>query len=476
MLIFFSEDHEREKMMTNGKLPSSFRDPSGFLCHRDGFIYRQVNNIYKENYDHLIGSGLYKALVEAELLVSHEETDIKYAESNKAYKIIKPELIPFISYPYEWCFSQLKDAAITTLKVQKRALDFGMSLKDCSAYNIQFRRGKPILIDTLSFEKYREGEPWVAYRQFCQHFLAPLALMSYRDIRLNQLLRIYIDGVPLDLANSLLPFRTRFKFLLLSHIHLHARSQKYFADKIVIIDNRKMSLVSFLALIDSLESVIKNLKWQAQGTEWADYYKDINYSSDAFQHKNQIIAEFLDKIKPKVIWDFGGNVGVFSRIASDKGIQTISFDIDPAAVEKNYLTCVRKGETNLLPLVLDLTNPSPGIGWENQERMSWIERGPADTIFALALIHHFAISNNLPLDKIADFFNRICYRSLIIEFVPKSDSQVQRLLLTREDIFPDYTQQVFESKFRKYFKIQNSVKIRDSERILYLMEKRRTSK
>jgi ribosomal protein L11 methylase PrmA len=367
----------------------------------------------------------------------------------------------------------LKDAALTTLEIQKKALDFGMSLKDCSAYNIQFRRGKPILIDTLSFEKHRDGEPWVAYRQFCQHFLAPLVLISYRDIRLNQLLRIYIDGVPLDLASSSLPFRTRLKFSLLSHIHLHARSQKRFADKTVNISSRKMSRLSFLGLIDSLESAIKKLKWQAQDTEWIDYYyKDINYSSGALQYKKQIVAEFLDKIKPKVVWDLGANVGMFSRIASDKGIKTISYDIDPAAVEKNYLECVRKGEVNILPLVLDLTNPSPGIGWENQERMSWLERGPVDTVLALALIHHLAISNNLPLDKIAAFFSRICCGSVIVEFVPKSDSQVQRLLSTREDIFPDYTKRFFENEFKEYFTIQRSIKIRDTKRTLYLMQRR----
>jgi len=197
--------------MPNKVLPSSFRDPSGFLFLRDGFIYRQVNTIYRENYDYLISSNLYKTLVDAELLIPHHEVDIKKARSDEIYKVIKPELILFISYPYEWCFSQLKDAALTTLEIQKKSLDFGISLKDCSAYNIQFRKGKPIFIDTLSFERYHQGKPWVAYRQFCQHFLAPLALMSYKDIRLNQLFRVYIDGPPLDLTSSLLPFRTRFR-------------------------------------------------------------------------------------------------------------------------------------------------------------------------------------------------------------------------------------------------------------------------
>lgn len=457
--------------MTNQRLSASFRDPNGFLFFRDGLIYRQVNTICKENYDHLIDSGLYKTLVDTRLLIPHQEVDNKYAKSDEAYKIIRPELIEFVSYPYEWCFSQLKHAALTTLKIQKIALEFGMSLKDCSAYNIQFRKGRVIFIDTLSFEKYREGEPWVAYKQFCQHFLAPLALMSYKDIRLRRLFRVFIDGVPLDLASKILPFRTRLKFSLLSHIHLHAKSQKHFADKTVKTSARKMNRLAFLGLIDSLESAVKSLNWRPQETEWADYYEDTNYSPAALDHKKQLVAEFLGKINPKTVWDLGANTGLFSRLASDKGVQTISFDIDPAAVEKNYLECIKKAETNIFPLVLDLTNPSPALGWQSEERMSFLKRGPTNTALALALIHHLAIANNLPLSKIADFFRKIC-NSLIIEFVPKSDSQAQRLLATREDIFPDYTQQAFEGEFHRYFEIQDSAGLKDSERTLYLMRKK----
>ena len=459
-----------EELPKDKSIPGSFRDPSGSLFYRNGFLYRQVNTVYKDNYDFLNNSGLYKALLDDELLVSHEEVDIEGAEPDKAYKILKVELIPFISYPHEWCFSQLKDAALTTLKIQKTALNYTMTLKDSSAYNIQFRKCKPIFIDTLSFEKYNEGEPWVAYRQFCQHFLAPLALMSYKDIRLNQLFRIFIDGIPLDLASSLLPMRTHLRFSLLSHIHIHAKSQDYFADKAVKKSGHKMSRLSFLGLIDSLESIVKSMKWEAKGTEWSDYYQDTNYTSNGFEHKKQIVSEYLDKTKPNTVWDLGANVGIFSHIAADRGIQTLSFDIDPAAVEKNYLRCVSKNETTILPLLVDLTNPSPAIGWENEERMSLFQRGPADTVFALALIHHLAISNNLPLNKIAKFFNSFC-RSLIIEFIPKDDSQVKRLLTNREDIFPDYSEKNFEYEFKKYFKILDSERIKDSERTMYLMEK-----
>lgn len=452
-------------------IKGSFRDPSGFLFMRDGTIYRQINVGYREHYNHLMSSGLYDFLRKSELLVPHEEVDIAPPYTDTAYKIIKPLEVPFISYPYEWCFSQLKDAARTTLSIQRHALDYGMSLKDSSAYNIQFVKCKPVLIDTLSFETYTEGRPWVAYRQFCQHFLAPLALMSYRDIRLAQLLRVYIDGVPLDLASSLLPFMTSFKFSLLSHIRLHAKSQEHFADKSVDASGRHVSRLGLLGLVDSLQSSIKGLKWKARGTEWADYYEDTNYSIDSLNHKVEIVAEFLDLAGPEGVWDLGANEGMFSRIAAGKGIPTVSFDIDPAAVEKNYRECVRKGEIHVLPLLLDLNNPSPGMGWENNERMSLIDRGPTDAALALALIHHLAISNNLPLLKIADLLRKVC-RTLVIEFVPKMDSQVQRLLATREDIFDHYTEKHFEEAFGEYFHVVKKVPIKQSQRVMYLMKKK----
>jgi len=452
------------------QVSGSFRDPSGFLFFENGKIYRQVNKYYKENYDLLMSSGLYKKLAENGLLVTHEDVAGNIpAQSEQMYKIVMPAFISFISYPYEWCFGELKDAALTTLELQKIALEHGMSLKDASAYNIQFKNGKPILIDTLSFEKYEEGKPWVAYKQFCQHFLAPLALMRYRDLRMNQLMKSFIDGVPLELASALLPKRTFFKFGLLTHIHLHSKSQKHYSDKAVEIANGKISKFQLLALIDSLESFIKNLNLKKTATEWGDYYDNTNYSDESLNNKKEIIGGFIDKISPKKVWDIGANMGFFSRIASDKNIPTISFDIDPIAVEKNYLAVKERNEKNILPLIMDVTNPSPSIGWENEERHSLVERGKTDLVMALALIHHLAISNNTPLVKIASFFSKLC-QNLIIEFVPKSDSNTQRLLRTREDIFPNYNEVSFEKDFGEFFEIVEKQKVQNSERTLYLMK------
>ncbi len=211
-------------MVQNNILRSSFRDPCGFLFYEGSRLLRQVNACCQKDYDHLMSSGLYNALVEKRLLIPHKEIAGHNGLTASAYKVIEPEKVGVITYAYEWCFSQLKDAAVATLEIQKTALQHGMTLKDASAYNIQFHQGRPVFIDTLSFEIYQEGKPWEAYKQFCQHFLAPLALMSYTDIRLNQLLKLYLDGVPLDLASRLLPFKTRLSFSTLMHLHLHAKT------------------------------------------------------------------------------------------------------------------------------------------------------------------------------------------------------------------------------------------------------------
>jgi hypothetical protein len=452
---------------------SSFRDPSGFLFTRGGVLYRQVNQAYATDYTRLMESGLYEKLVKAGLLVPHTESETQPADDKQSFKVLCPERVPFISYPYEWSFGQLKDAALATLSIQKRALKLGMSLKDASAYNIQFHRGKPMLIDTLSFETYLEGEPWVAYRQFCQHFLAPLALMAYRDVRLSQLLRIFIDGVPLDIASKLLPGRTRWNLGISTHIHLHASAQKRFADVAVTEarGGRKMSKEALLGLIENLRATVRRLEWKPAGTEWADYYAANNYTDFAFEHKKVLVGDWLSKIAPETIWDLGANAGIFSRVAAETGAYVISSDIDPAAVEVNYRQVKESNEQNLLPLVLDLTNPSPSIGWQNRERDSFLQRGPADAVLALALVHQLAISNNVPLEMVAEFFAG-CGEWLIVEFVPKSDSQVQKLLRNREDIFNEYTRTGFESAFGQWYTIQSSSVVRDSERWLYFMKRK----
>jgi len=459
--------------MNNVQHPASFRDPSGFIFSRDGVLYRQINLQYASEYQHLMESGLYERLTKTGRLITSKEVSIPPAQAEASYKVIQPEEIPFISYPYEWSYSQLKDAALVTLAIQKAALKYGMSLKDASAYNIQFVHGKAALIDTLSFDIYKEGQPWVAYRQFCQHFLAPLVLMAKTDIRLGQLLRVYIDGIPLDLASRLLPAHTKLNIGLAVHIHLHAKMQaKHAAEsKKTLRQDKKLSKQSFYALIDSLANTVRKLNWDPEGTEWSNYYEITNYHEVAFQQKEKYVSEWVAEKQPEQVWDLGANNGVFSRLSSEQGIYTLSFDIDPAAVEQNYRQVKQATEKNILPLVLDLTNPSPAIGWNNRERQSFSERAPADMVLALALIHHLAISNNVPLAQLAEFFSGMG-KWLVIEFVPKSDSQVVRMLQSRDDIFDSYSCEAFEQEFTTRFIIHQKVRIDQSHRFLYLMERR----
>lgn len=459
-------------MTSSLRQPASFRDPSGFLFWRDGVLYRQINQSYSREYDALHSSGLYEALRKKGWLVAHEEREVPPLEPTLAYKVIAPTPLPFISYPYEWCFSQLQSAAVLTLKIQKLALKHGLSLKDASAYNIQFVDGRPLLIDTLSFGFYEEGRPWEAYRQFCQHFLAPLALMAHVDVRLSQLLRVHIDGIPLDLASRLLPWRTKLSLGLLSHIHAHAKAQTRYADKEVAQDgnSRKITQQTLLGIIESLQGTVRKLAWEPAGA-WSDYYDKTNYSDTAATQKQTIVSRWVAESQPSMVWDLGGNTGVYSRLASQQGIPTLCFDIDPGAVELNQRQITAAKETNLLPLLLDLTNPSPSLGWAHEERDSLLGRKKADMVMALALIHHLVIGNNVPLARVAHFFSQLAPR-LIIEFVPKSDSQVKKLLASRLDIFDDYTAEGFEAAFLTPFTLLEKQVVADSDRILYLLERR----
>ncbi len=460
--------------MKNSRVISSYKDPSGFIFSQNGLVYRQINKNYRADFDLLINSGLYESLVKSHYLVPHEEISLsKFETSGEAYKIIKPQVIPFISYPNEWCFSMLKDAALLTLSIQKKAISCGMSLKDSSIYNVQFLNGKATLIDTLSFEKYQEGKPWIAYKQFIEHFLGPLALMAYSDIRLNSLFISYTDGVPVGLISHLLPIRAKFNPMLLLHIFAHSASQRKNADKKL---NKKQIQQSFgrsamMGLIDSLEFAVRKFKLSHKETEWGDYYEsNNNYRSTSQAHKEKLVREFVGLAKPKMTWDLGANTGRFSRIAASGNSKVISFDIDHGALEQNYKEVLMNKDKNILPLFSDLTNPTPAIGWANQERLSLLDRGPSDLIMALALVHHLAIGKNIPMDYIAELFANQC-QFCMVEFIPKEDSQVKKLLMNREDIFPEYSKSGFEKTFKKYFKIKKSTDIKGSKRVLYLMEK-----
>ncbi|MDO8549847.1 MAG: SAM-dependent methyltransferase [Ignavibacteria bacterium] len=448
---------------------SSFRDNDGFIFYEHDEIFRAIAYSYKENYEHLIKSGLYDYLIKENLLISHSEDESNDKLNTHIFKIIKPQKVDFISYPYEWCFSQLKDAALTTLRIQKIALKYGMSLKDSSAYNIQFYRGKAVLIDTLSFEIYKENEPWIAYNQFCKNFLAPLALAALCDVRLNLMLKNFIDGIPLDIAKNILRKKALLSLGIFIHIYLHSYFQIKYSDKDkpVSVNKKRMNKNSHLRLIGNLETTIDKLRIKRNKTNWSDYYQLHNQTY--FNEKKEIVKNYIKSVNPKRVLDAGANDGEFSKMASANSDVVIAFDSDHYCIEKCYNHVKKNDIQNLIPLVVDLANPSPSIGWANSERISLIERSNADLVLALAIIHHLCISNNVPLGFAAEFFSKIC-KWLIIEFVPKRDPMVKKLLLHRKDIFENYTVESFENEFLKYFSLIDRKNVSGTDRIIYLMK------
>jgi hypothetical protein len=452
--------------MTRETDGASFKDPSGFVFQQNGAFYRQVNLAYREEYDLFLSSGLYDELSKRKLLVSHEEIT-QTPLPDGAYKILKPEQMPFISYPYEWSFGMVKDAALKTLEIQELALQHGMSLKDASAYNIQYLHGKPILIDSLSFERYPENQPWVAYGQFCRHFLAPLALMSHVDIRLSALLKTYLDGIPVDIAARLLPKKTRFSLGLALHIHAHAGTAGRSESSGIPPKRGSFSHTAMRALIDSLKTTVEKLSWKPADTPWADYYEKTNYSGSAFDAKKSLVRRFLDACDTGTVIDLGANDGTFSRIAAESGRFVISCDIDPAGVEKNYLKVKNGAQKKVLPLLLDVMNPSSSLGWLNGERRSFFERaGGSSTVLALALVHHLSIGGNVPLPQVAKCLGKLG-KELIVEFVPKEDSQVQKMLSLRKDVFPEYCEEGFTAALKKYFVIEERTSVDSSMRVIF---------
>jgi hypothetical protein len=447
--------------------PASFRDNSGGVFIEDGVLLRGIHESYEADFDKLFESGLYQYLNDKKWLIRHDDVATK---SDTYHRVVKPEFIPLISYPSEWSFSMLKDAALLTLNVQKKALEYGMVLKDASVYNVQFYKGKPVFIDLLSFESYRENSPWQAYGQFCRHFLAPLALMKYKDVTLNKLFVSHLDGVPLNLAVSLLPLRANFRIGLYMHLFLHSRvSTKYNSKPIKSGKLKSLSTQSLINLTESLIDTVTGLDWKPEGTEWGDYY-DKSTSEQYITEKKAIIGSWLNSDEFPVILDIGANDGEFSRLASSKADLVYSFDIDPACVDNNYNALKSSKIKNIYPLLIDFANPTPSYGWGNTERDALLRRIRPNLILSLAVIHHLRITSGIPLSKQASLFSLLS-KHLIIEFVPKRDEKVITLLQNREDIFDDYTEQRFEEIFQEYFEILDKKNVSPTERTLYFLKR-----
>ncbi|HLX93423.1 MAG TPA: hypothetical protein VKR32_17185 [Puia sp.] len=449
--------------------PASYKDPSGFVFTSNGKIFRQVNKSYREDYDLLLSSGLYKELSEKKFLVTHQEVSENLTQTNEWYKTLSPEHLPFISYPYEWCFDELKDAALLTLKVMKISMKRGMILKDATPFNVQFLHARPIFIDTLSFEKYEISKPWIAYRQFCECFLFPLLLEHYRQIDTQKLLTVYLEGIPAQTTAKLLPRKSLLNINILLHVFL----QNSVAATAAPTNSRRITDFNpnkLLRLIDSLESTIRHLRFKTTvRTTWNNYYEETILSQEYLNKKEHIFREYIKDLQGSKAIDIGCNDGFFSKILAEYIPNVIAVDFDSQCINRLYTETKSLLNKNILPLCVDLTNPSPSVGFNHAERESFRERAKSATAIALGLIHHLVLSKNIPISGVAKMFADLTTDTLIIEFVPLNDEKAQLLIANKTKYHVPYDSTTFELVFEKYFAIEKRATIPGTERILYRM-------
>lgn len=425
----------------------SFRDRSGYVYSDSDKVLRTIMPCYKETWEQVTQGDFMAQLQDQELIVSFEE----HSPIHDSWKTLTVEPVPFISYPYEWSFSQLKDAALLTLDLQLKALENSMVLKDASAYNVQFFGAKPVFIDLLSFEPRKNEGAWEAYRQFCSHFLAPLALAAKKDLRYIQMSRQWIDGIPLDITSGILPWRAKLSLGIFMHLVLHASYQNKYADPRTLkkAGQRAISSEKLADIAHSLKSTIEKLSFPSQLTEWGDYYNDTNYSDEGTEAKLKVIESVAERYKGQLAVDLGANTGRFSLPLAKHFSTVVAADIDPVAVDNHYRYLQQHGPDNILPIVLDLSSPSPSLGWACKERGSFADRCDCSLLLALALCHHLRFTCGIPFAQISEFFSSLMLPGgvLVVEFVPKGDSQVQRMLCARDDVFDDYTLEAFCEAF-----------------------------
>lgn len=462
-------------MDENTRHPASFRDPAGSVFTVNNRVLRGLTTEGAKRYADVKKTGLFELLEHSNSIVQSKE--INHSAINTSFvQYLEHELIPFISYPYEWPFELLKAAALHHLSIQLQALDNDVVLIDASAYNIQFKNVSPVFIDVLSFRPYQQGEFWSAHRQFCEQFLNPLLLFAIKGIPYHEWYRGAMEGISTDLLANIMPFKSWFSPKSLIHVLLPARSQQKLTEKqknstqgkIQTSTLPKAVYKKFLEQLHNWISGLKPRKWKS--TLWENYTTNRIYQSAEVSAKQQFIAEFVSTIVPKQLWDLGCNDGEFSEIALKNGAEfVVGFDVDLAALD-NAVQRARVNNLNFLPLYHQITNPSPSQGWLLKERTPILERGQPDAVIALAFIHHLALGHNLPLEEVVQWIVKIAPHG-VIEFVQKSDPTVQQMLRLKGDIFPNYTEEAFKSALNGCASIIKVMTVSETGRQLYWYRK-----
>ena len=460
-------------MTTAKAVPGSFRDPSGRVYQVGERIFRTINPSFADDYEFVHSTGLLDMLAEEGRVIPAVSVDhslLGPAGCSAKYVLECPKL-PFVSFPYEWSFPALKAAALLHLDIHLAALERGVTLSDSSAYNVQFYGTRPVFIDHLSFIRYREGAVWAGHRQYCEQFLVPLLLRAFFGITHNAWYRGSQEGISASDLKRLLCWRHYLSWNVLTHITLPSIFQGTAKDNQISLNKESLSQVglplnSLRRMLKKLQDWISHLDPLDTGkTIWMDYARNHTYSTEETETKKQFVMEFVQNSHPDIMWDLGCNTGDYSAAALEAGGKfVVGFDFDQGALEKAFARA-QENHLSFQPLFMDAANPSPGQGWREQERQSLNARANADALIALAFIHHLAIARNIPLEELVDWVMSLAPQG-IIEFIPKQDPMVEKLLALREDIFPDYTEAFFLAHVSSRAKIIKTIQTSKSGRLL----------
>ncbi len=466
--------------MTTPRLEAgSFRDREGRIFYHQGRVYRALSQRAFDSWQELEPSRFFQRLMAEGKIVDTQLADSADAElaalSPHWVAALEHQRIPFVSYPYEWPFSMLRDAALLQLELLDAALGEGFVLKDASAYNVQWQGARPVFIDVVSFEKWNPGDPWVAYHQFCQLFLYPLFLTAYRDLPFQPWLRGAIDGISPEDCDRILGWRDRLRPGVLADVYLQARLQAKSADseKVQRSDLQQAGFRKEMIVhnVRRLKKIVGKLAWQRTSSEWADYAEENSYDRENREIKEGFVRQAAAERSWRLAWDLGANTGTFSRLLAEHAEYVVALDVDHLAVDRLFRDLKARGPDNILPLLGNLADLSPALGWRHRERMALTERQRPELVIALALIHHLVITANIPLPELVDWLAGLGSH-LVIEFVTKDDPMVEKLLRNKEDIYHDYEQPVFETCLAERFEVLRQQPLQNGNRTLYFARPR----
>ena len=450
--------------------PGSFRDPESRVFYAGADVYRALSADGLSDFEAVQASGLLDdgRVVSTERV--EDVTALKDLLVHEPAAVLRHERIPFVSYPYEWTFSMLKDAALLQLDLLLEALDHDLVLKDSTPYNVQFKGARPVFVDVGSFERLREGEPWVGYRQFCMLYLYPLLLQSAKGVPFRPWLRGAIDGITPPQMRDLMSFRDRFRRGVFTNVFLHARLEARYADRPDQVKQevkRVFKKELLVANVRKMRKLVERLQWDPPQGVWTAYGERNTYTDDDARRKDDFVREVAGSRDWGLVWDIGANNGRYSRIAAEGARTVLAVDADEGPVELLYRDLRAEGDEQILTLTMNLADPSPGLGWRGLERRALAERGKPDLVLALALIHHVAISANVPVREFIDWLASLG-SALVIEFPTREDPMVKKLLAPkREGLHPDYELSFFERCLAEAFEVERSERLESGTRVLY---------